>query len=53
MRVKIKTKMPWELALRVLLAYLNQNPHRNFDDFMTELLKRGIKLYENEKKNQK
>ena len=46
MRVEIKTEMPWELALRVLLAYLNQNPHGNFDDFMTELLKRGIKTVE-------
>jgi len=47
MRVKIKTKMPWGLALRVLLAYLNrQNQHKNFDDFMTELLEKGMKTVE-------
>lgn len=41
--VKIKAIVSVELAIKVFLAYLTQKPHKNFDTFMTELLKEGLK----------
>lgn len=42
----IKAIIPIDLALKILLVYLRQNPHREFNDFINQLLLRGIELEE-------
>jgi len=44
--VKIKAIIPIDLALKILLVYLRQNPHGEFNDFINQLLLRGIELEE-------
>jgi len=44
--VKIKAIIPIDLAIKILLVYLRQNPHREFNDFVNQLLLRGIELEE-------